>query len=189
MNEASNGSEPPADPDPSREIRTRASTDSARRRSHGRHPVVVMSRLNGSPLRGQQVEPVQIKAMAETVAAMHTAIPPHVLLIPEHSTNPTNPPGTAERQSNRPLLAALPEVAKVWTPQRPSVAELAAGGGAGCQSPAAHGSRWSAATRTSPGWTCSAAAAGCCHPRAASHGGSRGDHRGLPAEGLSRHGG
>lgn len=43
-------------------------------------PVVMMSRLGGSPLRGQEVGRVQIKAMAETIAVMHTAVPPDVLV-------------------------------------------------------------------------------------------------------------
>ncbi|WP_079060006.1 phosphotransferase family protein [Streptomyces bungoensis] len=42
-------------------------------------PVVVMSRLDGKPLRGAALSGEQIDALAEAVAAVHAALPSHVL--------------------------------------------------------------------------------------------------------------
>lgn len=42
-------------------------------------PCVVMSRLPGTPLRGNSLTPTQITALAEAIATLHTAIPARVL--------------------------------------------------------------------------------------------------------------
>lgn len=42
-------------------------------------PSVVMSRLIGGPLRGRPIDERQIKALAEAVAALHSAVPPSAL--------------------------------------------------------------------------------------------------------------
>ncbi|MCT9931857.1 aminoglycoside phosphotransferase family protein [Planotetraspora sp. A-T 1434] len=42
-------------------------------------PVIVMSRLDGVPLRGQAVTPEQIEAMAEAITTLHESVPASVL--------------------------------------------------------------------------------------------------------------
>ncbi|MGW5867230.1 phosphotransferase family protein [Streptomyces sp. NPDC055239] len=42
-------------------------------------PTVVMSRLSGTPLRGRPIDERQIKALAEAVTALHSAVPPSAL--------------------------------------------------------------------------------------------------------------
>jgi Phosphotransferase enzyme family len=42
-------------------------------------PTVVMSRLIGRPLRGHPIDERQIKALAEAVTALHSAVPPSAL--------------------------------------------------------------------------------------------------------------
>ncbi|MFC1437142.1 phosphotransferase [Streptacidiphilus sp. N1-10] len=42
-------------------------------------PTIVMSRLNGTPLRGRTLDEQQLKALADATTALHNALPPTVL--------------------------------------------------------------------------------------------------------------
>ncbi|MYS87520.1 aminoglycoside phosphotransferase family protein [Embleya scabrispora] len=46
----------------------------------GEPPVIVMSRLEGVPLRGRELDRKRLRALAEAVGTMHDAIPPEVVL-------------------------------------------------------------------------------------------------------------
>ncbi|WP_436758713.1 phosphotransferase [Streptosporangium sp. V21-05] len=80
-------------------------------------PVVVMSRLDGVPLRGLDVTPEQIEAMAKAIKTLHQAIPTQVLadLVPS-AWNPSAAIAKARRlRAAAPDLGSDPVVAEAFT--------------------------------------------------------------------------
>ncbi|MFF5110252.1 phosphotransferase family protein [Streptosporangium sp. NPDC000509] len=79
-------------------------------------PVVVMSRLDGVPLRGLDVTSEQIEAMAEAITTLHRAIPMRVLVdLAPSAWNPSVAIAKAQRlQAATPDLGGDPVVAEAF---------------------------------------------------------------------------
>lgn len=83
---------------------------------HAEPPVIVMSRLDGAPLRGQAVTPEQIEAMAEAITTLHDSVPESVLAGMALSPwNPSVAVAKAQRlRAEEPYLGDAPLVLRAF---------------------------------------------------------------------------
>ncbi|MEW9532854.1 phosphotransferase family protein [Microbispora sp. NPDC049125] len=83
---------------------------------HAEPPVVVMSRLDGVPLRGQTVTAEQIKAMAEAITTLHKSVPASALAVMAPSPwNPSVAVAKARRlRAEQPYLGEDPVVLRAF---------------------------------------------------------------------------
>lgn len=79
-------------------------------------PVIVMSRLDGIPLRGQAVTPEQIEAMAEAITTLHDSVPESVLAsLAPSPWNPSVAVAKARRfRAEQPYLGEDPLVLRAF---------------------------------------------------------------------------